>query len=195
MNIQSTHRRGRPAEPYATHTLPATLRIERLLPGPVERVWSYLVDADKRARWFAGGPLELRVGGAISLTFRNSDLSDGEAGPYGPAPDGVDHVMHGVVTACEPPHRLAFSWSPDGSATESVFELTSEGKDTRLVITQHRVGSRKQKVSMSAGWHTHLGLLLDILSGQPPRNFWREDTALVRDYEEIIGALPSPLEG
>ncbi len=193
--MRATHRAGRPAEPYATYAVPATLRIERLLPGPVERVWSYLVDPGKRALWFAGGPLDLRAGGPVSLVFRNSDLSAGEPGPHGPAPDGVDHVMHGVVTLCEPPHRLAFSWSPDGSATESVFELTPEGTDTRLVITQKRVGGRKQMVSMSAGWHTHLGLLLDILSGEAPRNFWREDTALVRDYEEIIGAFPSPLEG
>jgi uncharacterized protein YndB with AHSA1/START domain len=188
MNIQSQRRHAaRPAEPYATYDAPATLRIERLLPGPVERVWSYLVDSEKRAKWFAGGPLEPRPAGTITLSFRNSDLSGGEAGPHGPAPDGVDHVMHGVVTRCEPPHVLAFSWSPDGTATESVFELTPEGGDTRLVITQKRVSSRKQMVSMSAGWHTHLGLLIDILSGEPPRNFWREDTALVRRYEEIVG--------
>lgn len=33
---------------------PGTLRIQRLLPGPIERVWAYLTESDKRAT--AGGP-------------------------------------------------------------------------------------------------------------------------------------------
>ena len=28
-----------------------TVRFERLLPGPIERVWEYLTDGDKRATW------------------------------------------------------------------------------------------------------------------------------------------------
>jgi Activator of Hsp90 ATPase homolog 1-like protein len=52
-----------------------TLRIRRVLPGPIERVWAYLTESDKRACWLAAGPMELRVGGRVELTFRNSDLS------------------------------------------------------------------------------------------------------------------------
>ena len=69
------------AEPYATMPAAATVRIERVLPGPIERVWSYLTDSDKRAKWFAGGPMDLKQGGAVSLTFRNSDLSYGQTRP------------------------------------------------------------------------------------------------------------------
>ena len=32
-----------------------TVRFERILPGPVDRVWSYLTESDKRARWLCGG--------------------------------------------------------------------------------------------------------------------------------------------
>src|SRR5690606_39019955 len=32
-----------------------TVRFRRVLPGPIERVWAYLTEADKRAKWFAGG--------------------------------------------------------------------------------------------------------------------------------------------
>jgi len=39
----------------------ALIRVIRgQLPGPIERVWEYLTDPDKRARWFAGGPMEPR---------------------------------------------------------------------------------------------------------------------------------------
>ena len=32
-----------------------TIRIERLLDGPLETVWRYLAEADLRSQWFAGG--------------------------------------------------------------------------------------------------------------------------------------------
>ena len=36
-------------------TGPAEVRLVRILPGPIERVWEYLTDSEKRARWFGGG--------------------------------------------------------------------------------------------------------------------------------------------
>ena len=55
------------AEPFATMPAPATVRIERLLPGPIERVWAYLTESDKRRRWFAAGPMDLQPGGRRRL--------------------------------------------------------------------------------------------------------------------------------
>ena len=52
-----------------------TLRIRRVLPGPIERVWAYLTESEKRAKWLAAGEMELRVGGRVELTFRHSGLS------------------------------------------------------------------------------------------------------------------------
>ena len=34
----------------ATLIEPGTVKMERLLPGPVERVWAYLTESKKRAR-------------------------------------------------------------------------------------------------------------------------------------------------
>ena len=51
------------------------IRFERLLPGPIERVWAYLTESDKRGKWLASGPVELRVGGQVELHFRHADLS------------------------------------------------------------------------------------------------------------------------
>lgn len=60
---------------YGKMTAPDTLRLERLLPGPIERVWAYLTEPDKRAKWLAGGPMELRAGGRAELRFNHADLS------------------------------------------------------------------------------------------------------------------------
>ena len=58
---------------------PGSVRFERTLPGPIERVWAYLTEPDKRARWLAGGDMELEVGGRVELRFKHADLSPLEA--------------------------------------------------------------------------------------------------------------------
>jgi uncharacterized protein YndB with AHSA1/START domain len=44
-------------EAYGVLTEPATLKIQRLLPGPIERVWAYLTDSELRRRWLAAGEM------------------------------------------------------------------------------------------------------------------------------------------
>ena len=51
------------------------LRIERLLPGPIENVWSYITDKDKCAKWLASFKSEQKVGCSISLGFDHDSLS------------------------------------------------------------------------------------------------------------------------
>jgi uncharacterized protein YndB with AHSA1/START domain len=60
---------------YGVVIEPRTVRFERVLPGPIERVWSYLTDSEKRGKWLASGPMELRVGGRVDLKFHNAKLS------------------------------------------------------------------------------------------------------------------------
>ena len=48
----------------------STVKFERLLPGPIDRVWSYLTESDKRAQWLCGGDVETAVGGHIDMLFR-----------------------------------------------------------------------------------------------------------------------------
>ena len=52
-----------------------TVCIRRVLPGPIERIWAYLTESEKRGRWLASGPMELRVGGRVELNFRNAELA------------------------------------------------------------------------------------------------------------------------
>ncbi len=48
---------------YATRIAPDAIRLERLLPGPIERVWAFLTESDKRARWLAAGDVEALLAG------------------------------------------------------------------------------------------------------------------------------------
>lgn len=172
-------------EPYATMPAPATVRIERILPGPVERVWTYLTESDKRRQWFAAGPMELHPGGSLALTFRNDDLSAEKRSAGGScAAGGADHQMNGVVVRCEPPRLLVFRWGPDATASEVMFELWPHGGDTRLLVTHHRLADRQQLLGVSAGWHVHLGILIDLLSAAAPRSFWSEHARLEQVYGE-----------
>jgi hypothetical protein len=88
---------------YGAVTEPGTVRIERMLPGPIERIWSYLTDSDKRRTWLAHGAIELRLGGSAEHVFRNSELSTPDDPPPAKYADVADStVMNGIV-ACDPP--------------------------------------------------------------------------------------------
>ena len=162
---------------------PGTVRLERLLPGPIERVWSYITDSDKRARWLAGGEFELRVGGKARLTFDNSSLSADKVPPKKYAGQ-EKHTFEGVITRLEAPRLLAHTWPWDGARTEVTYELTPKGKDTLLVITHRSLEGRDLVVSVMSGWDVHTGILADVLSGAEPRPFWKTHSRLEREYAE-----------
>jgi uncharacterized protein YndB with AHSA1/START domain len=169
-----------------------SIRFERLLPGPIERVWAYLVESDKRALWLAGGPMTLVPGGEVALQFRNAELSSADDA----APEKYRAIensgnAYGHVVACAPPHRLVFTWgdAPNTTAagsSEVEIELAVEGERVRLTLTHRRL-RRDIMVSVGAGWHTHLGILEDRLDGHEPSSFWRTHTHLEAEYTQRLG--------
>jgi uncharacterized protein YndB with AHSA1/START domain len=164
------------------------VRIERLLPGPIDRLWSYLVDPDKRRAWIGGGEIEPRVGGRVEIEIRNADLSDeGDL----PPPKYARHVgptwIFGEVTLYEPPRRLGYRWHHDGElASEVRIELEPKGDKVLFRLTHSRLPSRDALLSVSAGWHTHLDILAAHLAGEAPESFWRTMTRLDAVYDQRI---------
>ena len=61
---------------FGALTDPGTLKIERLLPGPIERVWSYLTESELRRQWLAAGEMEMKVGAPVELVWRNDELTN-----------------------------------------------------------------------------------------------------------------------
>lgn len=173
---------------YATLVAPGTVRIERTLPGPIERVWAFLTESDKRAQWLAAGEMELRIGGSVEHTFRNSELTENDDPPPPKYVQyGVESRMHGRITACEPPRLLAYSWGePSGEDSEVRFELDAQGDDVRLVLVHSRLPNREQMLSVAGGWHTHLDILVDRLNGRAPAGFWITHTRLEAEYDQRI---------
>jgi uncharacterized protein YndB with AHSA1/START domain len=167
-----------------TSTEQGTVRLERLLPGPIERVWAYLTESDKRATWFAGGVFDLRVGGKADLYFDHANLS-AEKKP----PDEYKDMKSdwpGKITRVDPPRLLSYTFAPAGPESEVTFELEARGKDVLLVITHRRIVNRKTMVNVASGWDTHVGILGDRLNGVEPRPFWTTHAKLKGEYEERL---------
>src|SRR3954468_3534809 len=107
---------------YSALTEPATLKIQRLLPGPIDRVWAYLTQSELRRQWLAAGEMEMKVGAPVEFVWRNDELSD----PPGQRPAGFpeEHRMVCEITELDPPRKLAITWGSTGGVS---FELQPEG--------------------------------------------------------------------
>ncbi len=165
-------------------TAPRTIRIERILPGPIERVWAYLTESDKRQKWLAAGPMANYVGGAVKLTFHHSQLSDEPSPAEFQKLEGATN--EGKVLRFEPPHVLSITWPDRGQDSEVTFELEAKGADTLLRVTHTRLASADSMVMVASGWHTHLGVLIDHLNGDKTSGFWRKFESLRAEYTRII---------
>lgn len=166
---------------YGVLTEPDTLKIERLLPGPAERIWSYLTDSDMRRKWLAAGAMDLQIGAPFELVWRNDELTD----PPGAKPDGFgeEHRMQCRILAFDSPRKLAFTW---GKNSEVSFELKPMGKDVLLTLIHRRTPDRSVTLMVSSGWHAHLDVLAARLAGKEPRPFWDEWNQLYAEYDRRL---------
>jgi len=168
---------------YAVVTEPLAITIQRKLPGPIERIWSYLTDSDLRRQWLASGIMPADTGASFELTWRNDELATSPEG----RPEGfpAEHSMQSEMLVFDPPHRLVFSWPPRGEVS---FELRPVGKDVLLTLTHQRISDRRNMVMIGAGWHMHLNVLVARANGTQPESFWQGWSRLKDEYERLIPA-------
>ncbi|EGF89436.1 activator of Hsp90 ATPase 1-like family protein [Asticcacaulis biprosthecium C19] len=172
---------------YARSINADTIRLERLLPGPRERLWRYLTEPDLRRRWLGAGEFSLSNGGDIELIFNNNGLTPGDAPP--PAAFeafGEEQRLQGHILDCEPTSLLAFTWGTSPEAAHVRFDLADAGDKVRLTITHSRAPERTERVMVSAGWHSHLDVLAAELEGKSPEGFWRSFGNLFPHYDRMI---------
>ncbi|MDH3812485.1 MAG: SRPBCC family protein [Gammaproteobacteria bacterium] len=167
----------------------STVRFERLLPGPIERVWSFLTKSEKRAQWLCGGDVETKVDGKVDMHFHNKSLSsdDDISRPekYRDMPEKMSFA--GKVTRCEPPYILKHTWEFGEELSEVCYRLTEEGDKVRLVLIHRRLESTDTVLDVSGGWHTHLNLLVDVLAGRKLRPFYKLQAQFESEYRQRLG--------
>ena len=161
---------------------PATLKIQRVLPGPIERVWDYLTKSELRRKWLAAGDMDAKAGAAFELVWKNDELTN----PPGNKPDGFgsEHRMQSKIIEADPPHKLAFEWQGGGDVT---FTLESRA-DNRVLLTvvHRRLRDRSTMLKVAAGWHAHLDVLAATINETRPAPFWDHWSRLKQDYDRLL---------
>jgi uncharacterized protein YndB with AHSA1/START domain len=148
-----------------------TLRFERRLDAPLDRVWRAVTDPDEMRAWFPAAVLGDRAVGA-PLRF--------------PFDANVDIDFEGRVTAWEPMRVFAFEWNGD----ELRLELTERDGATDLVFT-HRLPDRSSAPRTASGWHTCLADLRKVFGGPAvPDDLWK--TEYLRYLERMGPPLGEP---
>ncbi len=185
----------KPIAPIDNHALaefpsPGEVRLVRLLPGPIERVWDFITDPEKRARWFCGGALEQKPGGKFVFAMHHKNLAPGETPPaeYAKVQDpGV--TFQGRVLRCEAPHLLEFTFGGDDSVV--TFDLRPEGDKVRLLLVHRASGDDLKEVgNFASGWHIHTAHLIALLAGEPRPPFWSEHFRLKKLYCQMTATSP-----
>jgi uncharacterized protein YndB with AHSA1/START domain len=158
-----------------------TLQFVRILPGPIEKVWSFLWESEKRGQWFAKGPMPTTPGESFTMTFKHSDMSPHKAPPPEKMreTDANGHISNNRLLKYEPPHLLVFTFGPEtrpGEVSEVEFKLSQEGdpKDNliRFTLTHRKIPDRAFALAVSGGWHSHLAVLQYRAEGKVPPAFW-----------------------
>ena len=154
------------------------MKIQRLLPGPIERIWAYLTDSELRRKWLAAGEMEMTVGTPFELVWRNDELTD----PPSERPAGFpeEHRMQSRITELDPPRKLSIAWNNSGDVT---FELEPRGKGVLLTVIHRRLPDRSTMLKVSAGWHMHLDILVARALGEEPAPFWDGWSRLQKEYD------------
>lgn len=157
-----------------------SLRIQRRLPGPVERVWAYLTDSELRSQWLASGDMQLQAGASFELVWRNDELSHAAD----ERPDGFPAESRATCQFIEvdPPRCMRYIWPGVG---EVIMELESMGGDVLLTVTHRQLVGERLILNVSAGWHAHLALLVAHLEGTAPPSLWATWKQARAEYEEL----------
>ena len=100
---------------------PHTVQFVRILPGPIERIWDYLWDGEKRGAMVRQGRDADQGGRDFRNAVQARTLSPHQAEPPEKMRE-MDRTGHGsrnVLLAYEPPHRLVFTFGAEKTAARS----------------------------------------------------------------------------
>lgn len=169
---------------FGALTAPATLTLQRTLPGPIERVWSYITDSELRQQWLAAGALNAQPGASFELVWHNDALSASSA----ERPAGFPEESRAIcqITEVEPLHKLGFHWPGVGEVT---FELRPlDDGEVLLTVTHRQLADRQMTLMVGAGWHMHCDILVARIADVPAPSFWPGWVRLRDEYDRRLVA-------
>jgi len=168
-------------------TAPDTFVLERRLKAPIERVWSYFVDGEKRARWFNGGDTLSADGQAFTMLFAHKNITSEKPPERWKQMETGEFPMTGRVLAFDPPRLLAITWGDGEEAVSEVrFEFASDGADTLLTLTHTKIDTREHTLDFAGGWTAHIETLEGVLAGKSTNRFWADVVSAHAAYERAI---------
>ncbi|TCC10184.1 SRPBCC family protein [Kribbella soli] len=135
------------------------IRIERVLPATIDRVYDAWTRADLLVQWYCPNPeLELKV----QADVRTGGTYVVEMGP---------HVVRGTYLEVAPPHRLVFSWKWDGTDDEPTrveVELTEMLDGTRMLLSHTGFANAEDAANHRMGWDPEVRRLVELLNARQP---------------------------
>jgi len=172
---------------YGKQIGPAKLAFDRRFDAPIEKVWQFLVDPEKRKLWFCGGSTGEKAGAQIVFEFDHRRLSESDPPEKYATEEVVTH--YGMILEYDPPTRLAFTWfesAEAGSSTVQIDLTSNPDGSTQLALVHTGVEGREIMLGVLAGWHGHFDLMAETLIGERMTDFWVRDQELEAHYAERI---------
>jgi uncharacterized protein YndB with AHSA1/START domain len=173
-----------------------TLRFERRLAHPPEKVWRTLTDNAELMHWF---PAQIRgarqQGAKLRFVFQEESGPplDSEmkavaaAGHEAYQGSEGDAAMDGKMTVFDPPRTLEYTWGDEVLR----WELQPRDGITLLVFT-HTFEEEAKSARDASGWDVCLSSLERRLAGLQPEPFTMEHfDVLFDDYAQRFGAKAS----
>jgi uncharacterized protein YndB with AHSA1/START domain len=139
-----------------------TLRLERVLHAPKERVFAALVEPAQLSEWW----------GPTGFTAPSVELDAREGGRYRitmQPPDGEAFSLRGQFFEVDPPQRLVYTFEyeqpdPDDQDTLVTLSLFDHAHGTRLVFEQGSFATPARYELHETGWSETLDRLAEFLS-------------------------------
>jgi uncharacterized protein YndB with AHSA1/START domain len=145
---------------YATIENRPTLKFERRLSHPVDRVWRAITDPGELEHWFPSKVIVDRLKPGAEMTFEFEDM-----------PLDAPSTMAGRVTDLDPPRVFAFYWGEDHLRFELEPAGGAEGCTLSLTVA---LDTRDKAARDAAGWHVCLDRLEQRLGEESAGGEWRD---------------------
>lgn len=143
------------------------VRMSRRYPAPVTDVWAAWTDPERTARWLGAVSGDLRPGGEALLVMAE------------------DVEVPCLITACDPPRRLAVTWRHPGEPESAAeIRLRADGDGTILELEHARLRAG-DAAGYGYGWEDFLDRLAALLAGGDPAAVsWEESQRVLRPLWE-----------